>query len=286
MSLVSESHAMPSTVRAAYRLAARLGNGDAGLDQTTALSLLTPRAIQTEKGKHSRARSAINEAVKLGLIRRDEDGAIRLALDWPDELGDPAKADDRFADVVAYLVAAGGEEGENADLLRTAAWAMTLDPREPVGPTANAMTALLNDGIREALGTTEARWGQFEHWAVALGWCVRAPTVMADPTAFLRRNIDLIFGDAAELPIDLVLQRAAKLCPAFDSGWACDWVLHRLPDERRPRDRHLLPTTSHAWLRLYDEGTVRLERRADSSQTRYMLDGDQVVDFATVKRTK
>jgi hypothetical protein len=284
MSLVSESHAMPSTIRAAYRLAARLGKGDAGLDQATALSLLTPPAIQTEKGGQIRARNAINEAVKLGLIRRDEDGVLHLALEWPDPLGDPDNADDQFADVVARLAAAGGKEGENADLLRTAVWTMTRDPREPVGPTADAMRALVDDGIQSDLGTTEARWGQFEHWAVALGWCVRAPMLMADPTAFLRRNIDLIFGDAVELPIDLVLQEAANLCPAFDSGWACDWVLDRLPEERRPRDRHLLPATSHAWLRLYDEGTVRLERRADSGQTRYLSDGDEVVPVAAVKR--
>ena len=286
MSLVSESHAMPSTIRATYRLVARLGKGDAGLNPATALSLMMPPAIQTKDGGQVRARNAINEAVKLGLICRDEDGAIRLAPDWPDELGDAAKADDRFADVVAHLVAAGGEEGENADLLRTAAWTMARDPREPVGPTADAMRALVDDGIQSDLGTTEARWGQFEHWAVALGWCVRAPTLMADPTAFLRRNIDLIFGDSGEMPIELVLQQAANLCPAFDGGWACDWVLNRLPEERRPRDRHLLPATSHAWLRLYDEGTVRLERRADSGQTRYLSDGDEVVPVAAVKRTK
>jgi len=286
MSLVSESHAMPSTVRAAYRLVVRLGSGDSGLDQTTALSLLTPPSIQTEKGGQARARNALNEAVKLGLIRRDEDDAIRLALDWPDELGDPTKADDQFADVVAYLAAVGAEEGENADLLRTAAWAMTRDPRDPVGPTADAMRALVNDGIQSDLGTTDARWGQFEHWAVALGWCVRAPSLMADPTAFLRRNIGLIFGNETELPFDTALHRAADLCPALDGGWACDWVLNRLPEERCPRDRNLLPATSHAWLRLYDEGTVRLERRADSGQTRYLSDGDEVVPVAALQRTK
>lgn len=285
MSFLNNAFVVPGRLRGVYRYLLREGRP---VERDTLAKMISPDSLlKVDPDREAKTRgmvsACIREGVKAGLFL-EQDDMLALAPELPDLARDPKHGDASFYLTIADLIVRQGNQGENADLMITAAWLMTLDPRDYAGPWREAERRLQHDGVRQSFGTNDTRWVQFEHWAVAIGLATAYEEITADPTPFLRRRLDDIFGDCLSLSMPEALAAVAAVCPAFDTGWASTQVLQLLPEERRPKPNHLLPATSMAWLRLHEERLVRLEREADSPNTSYLQDGDASVPFSRVHR--
>lgn len=95
-------------------------------------------------------------------------------------------------------------------------------------------------------------------WGHTLGG---KPLTVPDPTAYIKRNLKLLFNGQQEITIQDFINRLAKQCPLFETGKFREEVEEQIGT----RETNFLSTsTAFALFRLHDEGEIQLERQSDS----------------------
>jgi hypothetical protein len=143
------------------------------------------------------------------------------------------------------------------------------------------------------MGLTNSNpFNMLAHWACYLGfaWTHQRrgrEVFMPDPTAYVRHHLpDLFKGErGVRVPLKDAMARLAERCPVFEGGILRDRVERELAGGVRQREANQLSsTTALAWLRLEEEGYVKLSPGADDPNLRLLPDGKGHRRVALVER--
>jgi hypothetical protein len=221
---------------------------------------------------------AIDECVRLQLLREDGD---YLVLD--PELPEAAR---RYESVAATLPAVildrvlDPSSDSNRDLAAALGWYLGQDVLAAPGTWEEFGNALVAQGATDVFRFNDNRFKMFFYWSRYLGLAnVLGISVSAtetgyrlspDPTECLRRlgGEILAFRDS-RVPVAEFLQAMRTRCSLFEGGEVRE-AMDRLT---APRDaKHLSSTTSHALLRLEEDGTLELRMLSDADAV-LLVDG-------------
>lgn len=225
---------------------------------------------------------------RMGLVTRDE-GEIALNPALPSEARSPSSADSRLPLTLAELVFAPSN-ATNHDFARIVAWYLMQDPLQPPhNETAVYQLLARTPALKEEFGLNNISYGQFEDWVCFLGFAWahisqdHKRAITPDPTLYLRSILDGVFAgaEADTLPFAALSERLARECPVLEGGSLRREVEMRAGIEPVPNT--LSPATSQAWLRLEDEGRVKLVRKADAATPVILNDGGTVLQVAEVR---
>jgi hypothetical protein len=132
------------------------------------------------------------------------------------------------------------------------------------------------------------RWSGLRAWASYLGFLCRSPGQLVDPTAALKEDLPLVFGDRSELTVSEFRQLCAQVLPVLDGG------SYRTEVERSlnvsawsgPTRPELMSTSlSRAIWRLRGSGWIALETRDDAGAVG-VLQGPDGRDWASFTHVK
>ena len=221
-------------------------------------------AIMPDAGDPERDRATFNnnlrEAKGAGLIV-EEGERLKISPEAPAAVFDSTVPP---ALVLADAVFAS-PEGRNDALGYALAWFLDLDPYSPdVERQEPAIVAgMLNDEVDGLTRVTnDHTFGALEGWAVGLGFAHHSPlpphALVPDPTAHLRARLPPLFSGERELLLSDVTTRLATLIPVLEGG------RYRSAVGSPRKEGHLAKSSSIAWLRLENEGLVRLSQPSDA----------------------
>ncbi len=243
-------------------------------------SLLMPESLLEAEKKRPMVRAVVNEALKLGLIVKEEDeilidkGVPRILLD--------GKANRRYWPLAYMELIASSEE--NRDLALAFAWWLSL----PVfGAPGDWTTIDRNQGFAiqvKQLNMNDVRYSMLASWAIYLGlaWRHLKQALVPDPTSHIRWRLEQEFGRKEQiLEMTDFVRKLSVWCPVLDSGsfrlqLEKQGVLERLPA------KHLSSTLSFALVRLTEEAQLELSHAADGEAL--LLDETVVADRPELQR--
>jgi hypothetical protein len=243
-------------------------------------SLLMPESLLETEKKRPMVRAVINEAIKLGLVGKEEDD-IFVDKEVPKILRD-TKGNRRYWPVGYMDLIASNEE--NQDLALALAWWLSL----PVFSAPGDWTTINRDQKFSTqarhLGMNDVRYTMLAAWAVYLGFAWRhlKQTLVPDPTCHIRWRLEQEFGSAQQaLGMTEFLRKLAVWCPVLDSGsfrleLEKQSLLEKLPA------KHLSSALSFSLLRLTEEGRLDLSHAADAEAL--LLDEVVVADRPELQR--
>ena len=285
MSVLKQVFATPGRVTAVYRYLLHANGQEETRDRLEAV--LSPSPLLGAKGTREMVRGAVSECVKMALVEERESG-VRLHPDLPPAARDRRTGGARIGVTLADLLLR--EEGENADFGLLLAWYLDQDVRSAPGDWESFSLAVDREvgGDRLGLTNNDNPYNQFDDWACFLGFTWRQAhrgfaRLTPDPTQHLRWRLPEVFGQpGARLAAAPLADRLAEVCPVFEGGG-----FRREVDRRtgRRRERELSSVTAHAWLRLADEGRVRVEQSAGDAEVYLLPDGDVSVRCSAVTWT-
>lgn len=200
------------------------------------------------------------EARGAGIVA-EEEGLYRLSPDAPASILDPdSQPILSLSDAFFH-----SPEDRNAALCYASSWFLSLDP---YGPDENRVESAIIGGMLddqvEGLTriTNDNTFGAFVAWLLGLGLAHPSPfnpkAYVPDPTLHVRLRLPNVFGNDHTLPMSEVVARLARLSPVFEKGRFRLAIPAALPHD------HLSRSTSLAWLRLQDEGAVKLSNPSDA----------------------
>lgn len=293
MSLLSQVYATPSRVKGVVQLLAR--ERGHRLKRESAEGLLSPESLlrgdeNTEGTRRAMAGAAIDECLRLGLLEEDGESLV-LSSDLPEgarryeTVGRvlPGVILDRVLDSTA---------DSNQDLSAALAWFLSQDVLDAPGTWEEVGSALVQQGMQDALRFNDNRYSMFVYWSRYLGLTnalaipVSAVTpeerLAPDPTECLRRIVaDLPVRDGERLSAAEFLQLVTARCPLFEGGA----IRSAMDAGRTQQDRFLSSTTSHALLRLEEEGVLRLGMLSDADAV-LLVDGSRPRPVSEVVRVR
>ncbi|MEG4446727.1 protein DpdG [Microcoleus sp. AT9_B5] len=235
--------------------------------------LLSPDQLSEGRNKsaeHPMFDAALRESIKCGLLIADnEDIAINFEL--PEASRHLQTGDKLLPDTLVELLFAADNKDEE-DLGRLIAWYLAQDIYEAPDTWEKVEKLVAEQGVAESLDlkiSSNTLSGQVEDWMCYLGfaWSHASDSnkklVVAEPTAYLRRNLKGLFqGEAkAKLSIRDFIDRLAKKCPLFETGKFREQVEEKIGG-RLPN--HLSTSTAFALFRLQDDGCIKLIRESDA----------------------
>jgi hypothetical protein len=299
MSVMNQDYAVPGRVLGVYRTV-RAYSGPLTRDELSLL--MAPRSLEHRGTSGREAEEADEEEGGVGrdMVAATAEECQKMGLLTPprggDKLGVPASHavdDEELPGLLTRLLL--DPAGPNTDLGLSLAWFLAQDPAS--GPTSwDSAEGLLREQMgqgemRAATGLTNPNpYRMLEYWACYLGFARSYArrgkrVVSADPTAYLRRSLPALFDRKPGRPRSLagVMNKLKDDCPVLEGG------THRRQTEKaltgkfpaRPENQ-LSGTTSLAWLRLEEEGLVRLTRDADARDKLLLSDGPQSVPCSLV----
>jgi hypothetical protein len=184
-------------------------------------------------------------------------------------LRDAAFAEDGNRDI-----AANREQRGPRDLTRALCWFLSQDPL--AGPLTWAevqqrQANALPDSAGPAV-INDTRWNMLTHWAPALGLAesplTRTTGLVPDVTRAVRASIRDLGNGTTTTAAAFVGRVKARLPVLVDGRWATELGITTTDT--------LDASTSHALLRLHDEGWLRLDREADAASVTVLQDPDGV----------
>jgi len=247
--------------------------------------LVTSETDGTHRVDRSMVRAVINECLKVGLLH--EDGDFLVVCSPLDQLvQNHLSMQSVLPRVITDLVMI--PEGDSGDLATAVAWYLGQDALSPPGTWKEFGSALQQQGASELLRFNDNTFQMFEYWARYLGFAIRlavpsAPTdpyrLAPDPTEALRRVLEGILGQGHEYHrLGPCMQRVGDACPVLEGGRIRKEV-DRFSSKREPRA--LSSATSHALLRLADEGVLSLQTRSDADAL-ILVDGDKTIPVSAI----
>lgn len=281
MSVLKQPFATPSRVRGIYRYLLSLeGQSEARdiLERT-----MSPHTLIRGGKKSTMIHDTVGECTKMGLLI-EESGTVAINPNLPDPARDSQTGDSILPITLSNLFFSGKNE-ENHNLGKIISWYLSRDIYDAPGNWNEVEEAFREQAITDKLGvTSDVRYGQFEDWICYLGfaWChsrKMEKMLMPDPTAHIRGRLDELFEDKESLPIADAVRKLADICPVFEGG------ILRMEIEQNyaQRDeRSLSSSTSHAWLRLQDEGIVKLVEKSDAEMFIF-IDGGTKRRYSEIK---
>ncbi|MBE9163158.1 protein DpdG [Tychonema sp. LEGE 06208] len=270
MSVLKTALATPSRMRGIFRYLLQAPKQRENKEKLT--RLLSPDQLSEGRNKtaeHPMFNAALRESIKCGLlIEENEDIAVNLQL--PKASIHPQTGDNLLPDTLVQLFFAADNEDEE-DFGRLIAWYLAQDIYDAPDTWEKVEKLVAEQGVAESLDlkiSSNTLSGQVEDWMCYLGfaWSHASDSnkklVVAEPTAYLRRNLnDLFQGEAkAKLSIREFIDRLAKKCPVFETGKFREQVEEKI-GSRLPN--HLSTSTVFALFRLQDDGYIKLIRESD-----------------------
>jgi hypothetical protein len=286
VSVLSQPYAVPSRVLGIYRYLLRArGQHEAKEDL---VALLAPDSLPRktaaaepgeeaeEGGGKDMVRKTLSECVAMGLLT-ETDGEVQVNPDLPKAARNQATAEQVLPLTLAALFFDQGRVA-NHDLGLAIAWYLCQDAYS-APHNWNTIDAYLREQVGgDRFGITNSTpYGMFEDWVCYLGfgWThgLKDKSILTpDPTEHLRRRLPELFGKpSVSCSFVEITGRLGILCPVFEEGFLRKQVEAQL----RPREAgQLSSATALAWLRLRDEGLVRLTRESDANLL-VLPDGDR-----------
>lgn len=293
MSLLSQIYATPSRVKGVVQLFSR--ERGQRLKRESAEGLLSPESLlrgddDFEGNRRAMASAVIDECVRLGLLLEEGESLV-LNTDLPE----PVRRYETVARLLPGIIldrVLDPTADANQDLAAALAWFLSQEVLDAPGTWEETGRALVQQGIQDALRFNDNRYNMFVYWSRYLGLAnVLATPVSSvtseerlapDPTACLRRIVsELPVRNGDRLPAAEFLQRVSARCSLFEGG-----AIRSAMDARRAQaGRFLSATTSHALLRLEEEGVLRLEMLSDADAL-LLVDGPRPRPVSEVVRLR
>ncbi len=271
MSVLKTALATPSRMRGIFRYLLEAPKQRENKEKLT--RLLSPHELSEGRNKsaeHPMFDAALRESIKCRLLIADNDD-IAINFELPEASRHPKMGDKLLPDTLVQLLFASDNEDEE-DLGRLIAWYLAQDIYDAPGTWQEVEQRVAEQRVAESLDlkiSSNSLFGQVEDWMCYLGFAwghasdSNKRLVVAEPTAYLRRNLkDLFQGEAkAKLSIRDFLDRLAKKCPLFETGKFREQVEEKIGD-RLPN--HLSTSTAFALFRLQDDGCIQLKKESDA----------------------
>lgn len=235
------------------------------------IQLLSPNKLwEDKKEKYPMFNDSLRESIKCGLLITDNED-IAINSDLPEEARNPKMGDKLLPDTLVKLFFASDNEDEE-DFGRLIAWYLAQDIYDAPGTWKEVEISIAEQKVAETLDlkiSSNSLFGQVEDWMCYLGFAwghaleLNRKIVVAEPTAYLRRNLkDLFQGEAkAKILIREFIERLAEKCPLFETGKFREQVEEKI-GFRLPN--HLSTSTTFALFRLQDDGYIQLIKESDA----------------------
>jgi len=271
MSVLKTALATPSRMRGIFRYLLEAPKQRENKEKLT--RLLSPHELSEGRNKsaeHPMFDAALRESIKCRLLIADNDD-IAINFELPEVSRHPKMGDKLLPDTLVQLLFASDNEDEE-DLGRLIAWYLAQDIYDAPGTWQEVEQRVAEQGVAESLDlkiSSNTLSGQVEDWMCYLGFAwghaleQNKKIIVAEPTAYLRRNLNNLFqGQAkAKLSIRDFLDRLAKKCPLFETGKFREQVEEKI-GFRLPN--HLSTSTAFALFRLQDDGCIKLVKESDA----------------------
>ena len=271
MSVLKTALATPSRMRGIFRYLLEAPKQRENKEKLT--RLLSPDELSEGRNKsaeHPMFDAALRECIKCRLLIADNDD-IAINFELPEASRHPQMGDKLLPDTLVQLLFASDNEDEE-DLGRLIAWYLAQDIYDAPGTWQEVEQRVAEQGVAESLDlkiSSNSLFGQVEDWMCYLGFAwghasdSNKKLVVAEPTAYLRRNLNNLFqGQAkAKLSIRDFIDRLAKKCPLFETGKFREQVEEKI-GFRLPN--HLSTSTAFALFRLQDDGCIKLVKESDA----------------------
>jgi hypothetical protein len=268
MSIMTEVFAIPSRVRGVYRYMLQVkGQRMKHEDLEHTLSPVTVKSDDNSAGDDRKmVHQVINEMMKMGLLEKQEDDVV-LSPSLPDVLRDRTKGDQAFPHLMMDLFTSSTNQ-ENREFARLLAWYMIQDAYDAPYDFKRFEEALQEQVGQHKLGCTNSNpFDQFVYWSVFCGFAwwmdLGESRLNPDPTEYLRNLLPELFSGETTLLFTELVQRLAQRCPVFEQGTIRKELAREFQLEQLEAN-HLSSVSSLAWLRLQDEGYLKLEMRSDA----------------------
>lgn len=264
MSLLKNAQASPSRVYAIYTITLRMPGKR--IETELLKRLVAPQAfVSADRNVTDFVGLTIPEVVSLGLIVQDESGVLSISDKVPSQLLERDNVDTALPHVIRESVLSVSDGNNvNEDLARILAWYMAQNPYKAPGNWGAVEAELLKQLKTKMECSSDARYGQFEDWASYLGFATRLQKqLIPDPTRVIRYYLPQLFFDKRTHNVDTIMKRLADLCPVFERGRYREWMAQQYGAEIL-QEGHLSQVTSNAFMRLNDEGVIRLEKKSDA----------------------
>jgi hypothetical protein len=271
MSVLKTALATPSRMRGIFRYLLEAPKQRENKEKLT--RLLSPHELSEGRNKsaeHPMFDAALRESIKCRLLIADNDD-IAINFELPEASRHPHTGDRLLPDTLVELLFAADNEDEE-DLGRLIAWYLAQDIYDAPDTWEKVEKLVAQQGVAESLDlkiSSNTLFGQVVDWMCYLGFAwghaleLNKKLVVAEPTAYLRRNLKGLFqGEAkAKLSIREFIDRLAKKCPLFETGKFREQVEEKI-GFRLPN--HLSTSTAFALFRLQDDGCIKLEKESDA----------------------
>ena len=269
MSVLKTGRATHSRIRGIFRYLLQAPKQRENKEKLT--RLLSPDKLSEDKNeKYPMFNDSLRESIKCGLLIKDNDD-IAINSDLPAEARNPKTGDKLLPDTLVQLWFASDNEDEE-DLGRLIAWYLAQDIYDAPGTWEEVEQRVEEQRVAESLDlkiSSDSLFGQLADWMCYLGFAwgyaleLNKRIVVADPTAYLRRNLKELFQGEVEAKLSIAefVDRLAKKCPVFETGKFREQVEEKIGD-RLPN--HLSTSTAFALFRLQDDGCIKLIRESDA----------------------
>jgi len=269
MSVLKTGRATHSRIRGIFRYLLQAPKQRENKEKLT--RLLSPDKLSEDKNeKYPMFNDSLRESIKCGLLIKDNDD-IAINSDLPAEARNPKTGDKLLPDTLVQLLFASDNEDEE-DLGRLIAWYLAQDIYDAPGTWEEVEQRVEEQRVAESLDlkiSSDSLFGQLADWMCYLGFAwgyaleLNKRIVVADPTAYLRRNLKELFQGKVEAKLSIAefVDRLAKKCPVFETGKFREQVEEKIGD-RLPN--HLSTSTAFALFRLQDDGCIKLRKESDA----------------------
>jgi hypothetical protein len=228
--------------------------------------LVKEETSKDKKTSHPMFNDTLRESVKCGLlIEENEEVAINPNL--PENTRNTQLGNLLLPDTLTHLFFASNNEDE-ADFGRVCAWYLAQDIYDAPGNGKEVENRVSEQKVGDFLKmSSDPFFSQMDDWMRYLGFAWghtlggKSVTV-PDPTAYIKRNLKLLFNGEQEITIPDFINRLAKQCPLFETGKFREEVEAQI-GTREPN--FLSTSTAFALFRLQDEGEIQLERKSDAA---------------------
>jgi len=272
MKIYDRVEATPARVLGVLEQLLKQGKKPASRDQI--ISLMQPATVSSSK-KLRAAANAIEVLAHTGLIQEADDAETAKLSIEPDIIKQ-LNGREQQTRVLTGAILQPGIQGEPNQLADVLAFMLTFPPLGMPADKAELKQSLIANGFPlEEFGLTgDTRWNALLYWATFSGLIWQRDEaigrgLVADPSLYLMRHIDLLLEPGEEISLKEFRQRLGAICPVLDGGDVRARVLNRMLEagalDSWPPD-HLSAALSFALRRLEESKVISLRLTPDARE--------------------